>query len=164
MNVTKNNKVTVIVAVIVAMILAFTSSGFNSIYNANAYTSARSYFKYDASDGGYFGFYTLPQTNLSQIQSVINTDGRTTNTFNNGVVKLIGESNYLGSGFIVDNHVIATAAHCVFNSDYESRIVEDILAFSSNNTVLAHLTPVEVHIPCQYISYKDNGNDQAAKN
>lgn len=159
----KKNKTVIALAIIVAMIMGFTLSNINKLHIVNASTNSRSYFKYEASDGGYFGFYTLPQTN-NLSRSIINLpDDRVNDKVYNGVVKLIGSTNYLGTGFIVNNHVIATAAHCVYNSDYTSKVVEDILVFNSNNSVSAHLTPVEIHIPCEYLTCRSNNDLQEAK-
>lgn len=52
-----------------------------------------------------------------------------------------------GSGFIIGNHVIATAAHCVYDldTDYFLNISIDIV--SANNTVIQTLYPRYIHIP-----------------
>ena len=76
------------------MIMGFTLSNINKLHPVNASTNSRSYFKYEASDGGYFGFYTLPQTN-NLSRSIINLpDDRVNDKVYNGVVKLITEFRF----------------------------------------------------------------------
>ena len=55
------------------------------------------------------------------------------------VVRLNG-----GSGFIIGDHLIATAAHCVFNSN---GFVTDNISLYDNNNVEHHLTFSSIHIP-----------------
>lgn len=55
------------------------------------------------------------------------------------VVKLNG-----GSGFIIGDHLIATAAHCVFNSN--GFVTDNISLYDSNN-VEHHLTFSSIHVP-----------------
>ena len=43
------------------------------------------------------------------------------------VVKIMDSYNYRGSGFVVDEHTIATAAHCVLDEQ-----LSEILLFNSN--------------------------------
>lgn len=155
------------ISVIVSTCALFITSifcNFTSVASIAAFSNMRAYYKYDASDGDYSGVYVLSQANSTpyssaSTRSIVNPpDTRTNDTAYNGVVKLIGRNNYLGSGFIVNEHVIATAAHCVYNNENESEIIDDILVFNANNNVATHLTPVEVHIPCSYIPTPLSGN------
>ena len=66
-----------------------------------------------------------------------------------------------GTGFIVDNHVIATAAHCLFNSR-TGKFVDDLkivvrgAPYSNTSKELCTCQVVETHIP---MSYYNNGDD-----
>ena len=56
-----------------------------------------------------------------------------------------------GTGFIVGDHVIATAAHCVYNTSFESKM--DIYTYSKSGELSGDmLTAVEAHVPQSYTS------------
>ena len=79
---------------------------------------------------------------------------------NDGIVKLIINGGGLGTGFIVGDHEIATAAHCVYqrnsanNGYWFSSMV--INTYDSNGLPNdTTLTPVEAHIPKKYKTVSD---------
>jgi len=55
-------------------------------------------------------------TTAMQQRAVIDEDERKIGGIN-GVVRLVDSNFWRGTGFIVDDHVIATAAHCVYDID-----------------------------------------------
>lgn len=87
---------------------------------------------------------------------VIGNDSRVPNWDRTGVVKIMTPSYYAGSGFVIAPHVIATAAHCIYNysnTSYESGIIISGIKLFNNagvNTLTA--TPVECHVPYSYIN------------
>lgn len=79
---------------------------------------------------------------------------------NNGIVYLSMDDNYMASGFIVGDHQIATAAHCVYkDGSWRSLIVKtyDSNGCLTNNT----LNVVEAHILTGYIAGSDVMYDYA---
>lgn len=88
--------------------------------------------------------------------TVIGSDSRVPNWDRTGVVKLMTSSYYAGSGFVVAPHIIATAAHCVYNYNnlsYESgRVISGIKLFNNLGVNTLTATPVECHVPYSYIN------------
>lgn len=135
-------------------------SGFASDNQAGS-TTARSYTKYTINSSGYktsVSTYTLtPSTTPVSTNSNSNPDGivdgsdtRYTTTLpeNSGIVK-IQCGNAVGTGFIVNNHVIATAAHVVNGVGNSNKI--SVQTHNSDGTLSSTtLTPIEVHIPSSY--------------
>lgn len=81
-----------------------------------------------------------------------------------GVVKIIVDG-WCGTGFVVDTHTIATAAHCVFDKyddgtfQNTGRELERILILDKNGNVQTEipLTGIyQVHVPNAYISYSED--------
>lgn len=67
---------------------------------------------------------------------------------------------YRGTGFIVDDHVIATCAHCLydgsaFNTDYAIKIYA-----ADGTTLLNTLTAKEIHIPASYMTNTGSGQNR----
>lgn len=126
-------------------------------FDTNASTdssSFRVYKRYNATTGAYLGDYSLT-TNFStnsdsdsdSINTVIGDDDRVVDFTKSGVVKLMTSNNYVGTGFVVDDHTIATAAHCV--KGYK---ISAIRLFDTDGNIEQTATPVETHIPQKYIA------------
>ena len=144
----------------------------NTVLNDSMSTS---YYVYNAQNGNriYSKNYTLSPPSISlnntpdSTNSVIGYDSRVIDWTKSGVVKIMctGGAGYLGTGFVVDSHTIATAAHCVVNDDASSgKSISSIYLFNSNGTVSLQATPIETHVPVKYFdnSLFDNSlNDYA---
>ena len=146
---------------VVAFALTFTPYDINVTDAAN---STMTYFIYNASNASYEGSYTiyantplmLPAYRQEQSRTVFGGDDRVLDYSKKGVVKLIGTNHYLGTGFIVDDHVIATAAHCVTTSSATAKIVDSILIQtldSNNNIVSTYVAPVKIHVPYNWMEF-----------
>lgn len=72
------------------------------------------------------------------------------------IVKIEGPG---GTGFIVGNHIIATAAHCVYSDSKFINFTIQIL--DSSNNVVKEISPKYVHIPKAYVDGSQYGNDYA---
>lgn len=77
-------------------------------------------------------------------------------------------SEGIGSGFVIDNHTIATAAHVVWNasSQYATNCKvknKKLTLFNAKGTALSSLTitPVEYHVPVKYMQGYTDGYDFA---
>lgn len=66
-----------------------------------------------------------------------------------------------GTGFIVDDHVIATNAHCVYNDDGLVRAMRVKIYNEDCSQVLDIVDPVEVHIPNAYILNRESNKELA---
>ncbi|MDE5854750.1 MAG: serine protease [Ruminococcus sp.] len=158
------------VAVVVSFIVFIVSIMSFSRFTADAVYESRAYFKYEAQTGkrisGYYMLYA-PE-NTASTYGLIGTDERVEDWSKSGVVKLIttqvdGNGNPISkqqtcvTGFVIDNHTIATAAHCVYG--YK---VDNILFFDKSGNISMEITdPVEYHVPRQYTLYKLNDDDYA---
>lgn len=144
-----------ITAVFIAMIIAVLSLSYTG-NRAEALNTSRKYYVYNAKTGNKKSEYTLnPVSSINNSRSVIGEDERVIDWTKSGVVKLITDKG-LGSGFVVSDHVIATAAHCVDNQK-----ISEILLFDNNGNVTLHATPVDYHIPYEYIRANDETYDYA---
>lgn len=88
-------------------------------------------------------------------RGIIGTDDRTEDYSNSGVVK-INTSTGQGSGFIVDDNLILTAAHVVCGKTNISYTL-----FNSNGTVKATYSAASYHVPSNYISSSNANYDYA---
>jgi len=148
-----------------------TVSGFTP--NSTASSSAqREYMRYEYSTGHLLNSYNLTPT-LINLNSTINSraiigddDSRypSYNPENTGIVSL--SDNYgRATGFIVGDHHIATAAHCVYRKgiDVPHHWKNLTINLYDENGVITsnELTPVEAHIPAEYIDSDDSTYDYA---
>lgn len=137
-----------------------TISGFTSDPYASS-TAGRTYRRYSYTSSQELTSYTLTPSaatfNSSLLDPVprhiINGDNRyeSIGAENTGIVRL--EGDIYGTGFIVGDNIIATAAHCVFNyySDKTFKAAPTIKLYNANGTLSnTELTPLEVHIPSDY--------------
>lgn len=137
-------------AVFVSMVVLFITVFSLSSSKADAGDLTLSYKVYNATTGSYLRQYNLTVEG-NNTRAVIGTDEREVDYSKNGVVKLIiyditrGKTD-IGSGFVVDDHTIATAAHCVKN-----KTIKSILFFDQDgNNCMTITDPVEYHYPTKY--------------
>lgn len=123
-----------------------------NVYNENtsAVDTTITYYSYDAKTGDFKDEYTL--SSLGAIGTTSNSrsgavDDRVLDWTKQSVVKIFAESpgdsqkKKQGTGFVVDKHIIATAAHVVFNAS-----IDEILLFKGNSKDYITLHPVEYHL------------------
>lgn len=77
---------------------------------------------------------------------------------NTAVVKLLLSDGSWGSGFIISNNTIATAAHCVYSSGSFRNF--SIKLYDGNNNVVQTRSPHYIHIPQNYIININNSNSK----
>lgn len=65
--------------------------------------------------------------------------------------------NVGGTGFIIGDHVIATAAHCVYNKDARIFMDNNIEIVDENNNVIDSFHAESVHIPEDYVLNESYG-------
>ncbi len=117
----------------------------------------KEYYKYDYATGERTS-YTLSQDILTndanEDEADVQSDDPRVPGGNSGVVKLVINNGKVGSGFIIDDHVIATAAHCCIQNykNVYSDIKVLLFADAADQTPAASITPVEIHVPTTYLT------------
>ncbi|WP_295214150.1 trypsin-like serine protease [Ruminococcus sp.] len=142
-----------VVSTIIALVLTISSLTFASVLPSSALNRTVHYLRYDCTSKSITN-YTLNQ--LSEYASNSRTifpDNRKPDTDQSVVYLSSG-----GSGFIVDDHCIATAAHCVY--DYVNNCFIDnidvIICNSNKNNPILTCDAVALHIPLMFRSYRNN--------
>ena len=136
------------VAVFMAVLITVLSLSYTDNSHTDATNTRRQYYVYNAKTGvKIYEYYLDPVEVYNNSRTVVDTDDRNPDKQKNGVVKIITHfaNYYNNSGFVVGDHVIATAAHCVCGDR-----VSKILLFNENGEVVSEATPVEYHVPAHY--------------
>lgn len=132
--------------------------------NANNSTySSRAYNVYTARGGVFKRSYTLSVEETDNAVSprvIIGEDDRYPDWTKSGVVKIIMDDFYFGTAFVVGDHTIATAAHCLVDyTNLSRRGITDIKFFDSDGEQEDFdVTPVEYHIPTAFLLSNGNGS------
>lgn len=141
-----------------------TISGFTPDGYASS-TNSRTYKRYSYVSSQELSNYSLtPSTNAlldENMDIVLGSDERyeAYGYENTGIVRI---SNVGGTGFIVGDHVIATAAHCVYSNFSNTWYSIGIQTYNANGTLSGTtLTPIEAHIPEYYDTYDSTEYDYA---
>ena len=146
------------VAVFMAVLMTILSLSYTSNKTDAANTRIQ-YYMFNAKTGAKVGDYYLdPLPSVDNSRAVIGEDERVIDWTKSGVVKIMSPNYYLGSGFVVGDHVIATAAHCVydyFNGNAEK--ITKILLFNNNGNIALEATPVTTHVPTKFINAVNDG-------
>ena len=114
----------------------------------DAAVESRTYYKHLCSspDPTSYTTYTLSLSASSQFsvsRAVIGEDNRIPD-YDTRIVQLDGPG---GTGFIVDDHIIATNVHCVYNGNTDSFQDITIRLFDENGDITETIDPVSLHIP-----------------
>lgn len=107
--------------------------------------------------------YPVSTTNASTINSPINLGDDELDNENIECVELVmvdsNNNTYIGSGIVVDNNVIATAAHCLFSGNKFMKSVT-INFYNEDCTELEFSTTAKnIHIPANYASSGSSNYD-----
>ena len=140
--------------------IPYSESG--NTYNYSNYSvpadETRSYIKYDC-DTGTQSTYTLSQASPAAATAL--DDDRVIDSSSNAqcIVRLVF-SGGRGSGFIVDDHVIATCAHCLHSGTSFVQNVTIQVYNAAGTSVIATYSPKELHIASSYLNPpRDNKYD-----
>lgn len=150
----KNISVNRITAVFIALFIAMFLMNFS--FDTNASNTSIKYSIYNAKTGSYIDEYTLNALEIDNNANTVSTyastdDGRFIDWSKSGVVKIMTQIGFRGTGFVVDSHTIATAAHVVFDSaQYHTIPITSIYLFDKNGNKTLEATPVECHVPSLY--------------
>ncbi|MDE6426234.1 MAG: trypsin-like peptidase domain-containing protein [Ruminococcus sp.] len=133
--------------------------------NTNTVNSNLTYYVYDSKIGGKNKKYDytlspLESYSKSRTMGVFGKDDRKKDPTCNGVVSINCVGTGYGTGFIIDDHVIATAAHCLYNRDtHEAIAIDKISVLGSTGNIKFDMTPVESHIPEQFMADSNKNYD-----
>ncbi|MBR6618036.1 MAG: trypsin-like peptidase domain-containing protein [Oscillospiraceae bacterium] len=141
----------------------------SAILRVDSATTTVIYSKYDCVNGGAPTTYSLSISDTNVSRGIVGADGRVQAGFD-GVVRLSSGS----TGFIVDDHVIATAAHCVnkihdlelkheYEDTYYFRPELKIHLYNNDGTPknTEPLDILEIHVPQSYINDYSRMDDYA---
>ncbi len=106
--------------------------------------------------------YTLSLSKYTPVSTYAIIGDDTRRDYNNsGVVKLEMGGNALGTGFVVGDHTIATAAHCIYNENtgtYAQNM--RVSLYNNSGTFVKQLdktnTTIQAHIPDNYVTIGDD--------
>ncbi len=118
----------------------------------------RTYNVYNASTRTLVDTYTLNHVSIEQSAAtagVIDEDERVVYA-NTGIVRIVygdDADNTFGTGFVVDDHIIATVAHCVGPSNSQTVWADlRIELYTDSGVYERTITPSYVHVPQLYYS------------
>ncbi len=159
---TNNYKFRKLVSFPISMAIFTLSITSYSSSEASAVNSSMAYTIFDASTGAYVSEYTLTANPVTDNSRAVigDEDGRKGHDVLNGVVEI----NNGVTGFVVDSHTIATAAHCVITDDgnftNSDCPITSIKIYGTDGTLKLNITSAyDVHIPSVYISNRINNLD-----
>lgn len=112
-------------------------------------TETLTYRKY-AFNSSTYGTYTL-YPNTFSVNSIDETDLLFTDDETTSVVRLETQDT-IGSGFIVGNHIVATAAHCVLDTYGDVDTHVDVTIIGEDGEILANYVPDYIHIPEKFFT------------
>lgn len=143
-------------AVLTALAILIVSLCCYNTFETNAGLSQRIYLRYDYTNPNSSAYqYTLsvPETNFNDVQSYsIFPPNNMVRDYNTSVVRI----STGGTGFIIGQNTIVTAAHCVYNNgllNFDVKIVGD------TNQILDTITPHYVHVPKKYVDSASDKNN-----
>ena len=156
------------VSIIAALLIFMLSITFYAD-RTNASNTSVEYIVFNAQTGEYLRSYTIdPLPENVNSRAIIGSDDRVVDWSKSGVVKILandGDGSGFCTGFVIDNHTIATAAHCLYNSKFhKGRSINDILLFNTNGDVTMHATPIEFHLPKNYKENMDENRENSFYN
>ncbi|MBR2913841.1 MAG: trypsin-like peptidase domain-containing protein [Oscillospiraceae bacterium] len=133
--------------------------------NTTNATNVRTYKRYSYDDDCYLSPYTLTTSSLTlnspQSRDILNGDDNRNVAHgyeNTGIVYL----ENIGTGFIIGDHEIATAAHCVFNSNGIRKNIEILTYDRTGQPDGGELHVSEIHLPQDYSVIKECTPDDFA--
>ena len=150
-----------LVSAFVAVLMLVLSVTSYASMEVSAVNSLKNYKVFDAQTGLEVGGYYLEANPYEDnTRGVIGEDTREADYSLDGVVKII-TSEGAGTGFVIDDHTIATAAHLVFDKANgtladSNTVVKQILIVTGSNQIERSITSAhDVHVPSKYITSSD---------
>ncbi len=160
---TRNRVVAIIVASLMAILTVFVP---NMTASASNYVNSSVQYNVYSGSGQFLGSYLLNKaetiSSTTQTTSIIGTDDREEDYSKPGVVQVTTDlgNGYigLGTGFVVSDHVIATAAYVVYDRDDDGALKISSINFvdKSGETIQKISDVNEYHIPTNYVYANDD--------
>lgn len=144
--------------------LPYSQSGITFNYNTYSVPTdeARSYVKYDCATGNTTNYTLSVPSALNSLSDPLreyNIDDRVLDSSANAqcIVRLNYKKNGVerrGSGFIIDNHIIATCGHCIYDIDHNEFCTDYTIKVYNvaGDTIIATYSADELHLPSAYIN------------
>ncbi len=157
-----------VIAVLVAAMMCLLSFVYYQPDAEAVFNTDMTYVAFNAKTGARIKSYTISAMpdSAPTPRSVIGNDGRVVDYSKSGVVRLqrrnpnTGGTSYV-SAFVVDEHTIMTAGHCVDINEQMSYAISSLDLFDSSGKVELSATPVQVHIPQLFIEGSYSSYDYA---
>jgi len=126
-------------------------------FEANNFYLNRQYYKCELTSNGEIDSNSISNYQIqwdnerSNNINTLRTDSRTyVNSLIDSPLECVVRLSNSGTGFIIDEHSIATAAHCIYNSITNSFVPVNVLIYDSNMNLVTTIIPTSLHIPYQY--------------
>ncbi len=160
------------IAVLMTVVMLFCSMNLGSSADTYSVNTLKGYNVYDANTRELVDGYILeanPYPTSNSTREVIDgVDERENSTYVKGVVEVVNNW-FTGTGFVVDDHVIATAAHCVWDGTADASstsknvlYVECVNIRDQDGVILkGNIDVIDVHVPRKYINTSDEYVDDA---
>ena len=135
------------------MILSLSYTDNNQVDVAAA-SKTRTYWRHDYSSTNLSSHYeyTLTLDSTNNARTIFKPNDMVRDYDDTAVVRIDGPG---GTGFIVDDHIIATAAHCVYSQKYDRFENFKISIIDKNNNVIKTISPKYAHINKDFTKYED---------
>ncbi|MBQ8515545.1 MAG: trypsin-like peptidase domain-containing protein [Ruminococcus sp.] len=166
-----------LVSAFVAVLMLVLSVTSYASMEVSAVNTRKTYKAFDADSGAALYSYYLDTNPYEQnTREVIGEeDSREVDNTLSGVVKINvydGYSTSYGTGFVVDDHTIATAAHVVFDYDSDGTLqntgcsISSILLYDVHGNLAQEILIediYEVHVPVEYINIATADHDDLSR-
>ncbi len=145
-------KLAALVVALVVAVVAF--SAYGSSQNTNAAYSVRYYWRHDYSSTNPASYTQYSLSVEQKPRSIIGTDDMVNDNETSVVSLTISgyEKEKPGTGFIVDDHVIATSAYCVYNKGTKKFNNIKIEVVGPRNETLLTVHPKYAHVSEDYVT------------
>ncbi|MDO4157293.1 MAG: serine protease [Oscillospiraceae bacterium] len=150
-----------LVSVVAACMMAF--YGIASYITANAFYESQGYCIYNYQTEKVTRYGLIVDLPIYDGNSGMTRAGLIDDRVPDTEVSVVQLASVGGTGFIIDNHLIATAAHCVYNQTSDTFVSNMRVDIYNENctTILKTVYPKEAHIPVKYTAYGNEMYDYA---
>lgn len=142
------------IAVFMAMLMMILSLSYTNYNHTDAATKTRTYLIHDYSSTNLSSYYEYTLTTGSNTTKTVLGTNNMVSDNETSVVRIDGSG---GTGFIVDDNVIATAAHCVYDRTH-NQFLNFKISIIDNNNIIKTISPKYVHINKQFKTNSNNNH------
>lgn len=155
---TLNAKRAVAVFIAVVMMILSLSYTDNNQVDVAAASKTRTYWRHDYSSTNLSSHYeyTLTLDSTNNARTIFKPNDMVRDYYDTAVVRIDGPD---ATGFIVDDHIIATAAHCVYDLSSKKFYDFTISIIDENNNVIKTISPKYAHINKKFSEFSSYIDD-----